>query len=294
MRRVYLLGFLWGWSFFLVKKSLPGFTPWSVAFGRTLLGALTLIVILQIRGLKLPRDGRLWRHLAVLAVVSNAIPIGTQSVAQAHITSTLTSVLNATTPLFTALIAAVAMNDRLRRPQVVGLVLGFFGVVIAAGLGGDDVRGAALFGVILMLVSTLSYGVGFNYARRNITAVPPAIVACGQQILGAVLLCVPAVVSFMHTDRRPTLQSSIALSVLGIVCSGVGWMLNFTNIGTVGAANASAVTFLVPVVAFLLGVGVLNEPLRLRHLIGGAVTLFGVALLQERFARFRVGSPLRT
>ena len=285
MRKVWLLGFVWGWSFFLVKKSLPGFTPWSLAFGRSALGALTLGAVLYFGKRPMPRDVRFWGHLVVLAAVSNAIPFATQSVAQTHISSTLASVLNATTPFFTALIAAVAIHDRLRRQQVAGLIMGFVGVVIAAGLGGKDVRGGVGLGVILMLVSTLSYGVGFNYARRKVADASPVTIAFGQLLLASAMLMPMAVWSTLDSSKRPTTSNLAALVVLGVVGTGLAWIINFQNIASVGPANASAVTLLVPIVAFLVGVGLLNEPLRARHLLGGATTLVGVAFLQGRLSR---------
>ena len=287
MRRVYLLGFIWGWSFFFVKKALPGFTPWTVACGRTLLGALTLLVVLRLRHLRLPADRVLWRHLAVLAVVSNAVPFATQTVAQTHITSTLTAVTNATTPLFTAVIGALALGDRLRRPQFAGLLLGFFGVVIAAGFGADDLHGAVLQGVILMLTSTFSYGIGFNYARRHVTAISPVVVAAGQQLIATCLLAPLALLSTLSTEKRPGTIAVLSLLMLGVVGTGLAWILNYANIAAVGAANASAVTFLVPIVAFFLGIRLLHEPFLPRHVVGAVVTLFGVALLQGRFGAIR-------
>jgi drug/metabolite transporter (DMT)-like permease len=288
---VYLLGLIWGFSFYFVKKALPGFTPWMLAFGRTALGALTLLVVLRVRRLSVPRDPSLLRHLALLAVVSNAIPFTTQSVAQLHITSTLTAVTNATTPIFTAIIGALTMSDRLRRPQIVGLALGFLGVVVAAGFGSDDLHGSAALGIVLMLSSTFSYGIGYNYARRHVVGVSPVVVAAGQQLIASVLLAPMALLSTLYTDKRPGVTSVLALAALGIVSTGLAWILNYENIARVGAANASAVTFLVPIVAFFLAVRLLHEPLLTRHVAGAAVTLFGIALLQ---GRIRVGRRMAT
>src|SRR3954447_4101200 len=132
MKRLVLLSFIWGWSFLFIKVSVEGMTPPTVAWARVTLGAAALVVVARPSARDLWRGGLL-RHYLVVALVANAVPFTLLAWSEERITSALTAVLNASTPLFTAVIAALYLHDRLNRRQVVGLVLGFVGVAVAAG-----------------------------------------------------------------------------------------------------------------------------------------------------------------
>src|SRR5258708_31236839 len=135
MRRLLLLAFIWGWSFLLIKVAVEGMSPPTVACARVALGALVLLITLRSRGRSLPRDPVMWRHFTIAAIFANAFPFTLLAWGEERITSALTSVLNASTPLFTAVIAAVFLRDRLKPFQIAGLLLGFVGVGVAAGFG---------------------------------------------------------------------------------------------------------------------------------------------------------------
>src|SRR5438067_10590253 len=128
MRRVLLLAFIWGWSFLFIKVGIEGMTPATVACTRIALGMAVMLLVLRNRGLSLPRDRTMWRHFAVMGLGYSALPFTLLAWGEQHITSALTSVVNASTPLFAAIAAAVGLGERLRRGQLVGLGLGFFGV----------------------------------------------------------------------------------------------------------------------------------------------------------------------
>ncbi|MDQ4091463.1 MAG: EamA family transporter, partial [Actinomycetota bacterium] len=135
MRRLALLAFVWGWSFLFIKVAVAGMTPSTVAAARIALGMVVLLGVLRIKGLRLPKGRTWWRHFTVMAVAGSAVPFTLLAWGEQHITSALTAVLNASTPLFAALVVAAALGERLRAPQWGGLALGFAGVGIAAGLG---------------------------------------------------------------------------------------------------------------------------------------------------------------
>src|SRR3989440_11393513 len=138
MRRLLLLAFIWGWSFLFIKVSVEGMTPPTVACARVALGALVLVVALRSTGRTLPRERTMWRHFTIAALFGNVVPFTLLAWGEERITSALTSVLNASTPLFTAVIAALFLKDRFKPFQVGGLLLGFVGVGVAAGFGAGD------------------------------------------------------------------------------------------------------------------------------------------------------------
>lgn len=291
MRRVVLLASIWGWSFLFVKVARHGFSPWVIAWGRSAIGAVFLLGLVRYQGKQLRWPRAQLGHLALLGLISCAIPFTLQALAQKWITSSLASVLNASTPLFAGLFAVAFFSDALRRPQVVGLMLGFFGVAVAAGVLDGGVGSASGIGVAMMAGSTISYGIGFNLARRHLQGVDPVMAATGQQIFGALMMLPIAMVSLAADGAHPTSTSVLSLVLLGALGTGLAWVINFGNIAALGASKASSVTFLVPIVAITLTVIVprltplfhdLREPLQLHHAVGGLITLLGVALLQER------------
>jgi len=152
IRRLLLLAFIWGWSFLFIKVAVEGMTPPTVACARVALGASVLLIVMQSTKRRLPHDRRMWRHFAVAAVFGNALPFTLLAWGEERITSALTSVLNASTPLFTAILAAVFLKDRLRPWQVCGLLLGFVGVGVAAGFGAGDLGHSSLAGSLAAVI----------------------------------------------------------------------------------------------------------------------------------------------
>ena len=277
MRKLVMLAFIWGWSFLLIKVAVDGLTPTTVAWGRIAFGAAMLHLVLRQRDLTMPRDPALLRRFAFVAVVGNMAPFSLLAFAEQSISSALTSVLNASTPLFTAVFAAVALGERLRKVQVVGLVVAITGVVTATGLGTSDIHGAAMTASLAAIAAGACYGVGFTYMRRNLTGIPPLVAATGQLTAGSVLLAPVALATSITDGVDLTPTRLAALVLLGTVGTGTAFVLNYQLVGEVGATRASLVTYLVPVVAITVGVVVLGEPFGWRLLLGAALTIAGIA-----------------
>jgi len=282
MRRVLILAFIWGWSFLFIKVALGGLTPATVAFGRIALGLIVMTGVLAARGQALPRDRTMWRHFAVMGAGYSAVPFTLLAWGQQHITSALAAVINASTPLFAALAAALFLHERLRRGQLVGLALGFAGVAVAAGVGGRDLTGSSLVGVLAVVATSACYGFCFVYARRNLFDVPPLVAAGGQLVMGAVFAAPMAVVGTLQDGVDLNARRIVAMVILGAVGTGIAYVINYQSIAEIGATKASLVTYLVPIVAVTVGVVFLSEPFRLRLIVGGGLTVFGIAMLQER------------
>lgn len=291
MRRVLLLAFIWGWSFLLIKVALRGMPPAAIALTRIASGALVVGVIVRRRRLPVPLDRRTWRHFGVMGLAYSALPFTLLAWGEQHITSALASVMNAGTPLFAAIAAAVGLHERLRLPQVVGLVLGFVGVAMAAGVGGRDLASSSTAGAGGALGAAACYGFGFAYAQRHIVGIPPLVAVLGQLVAGAVLVAPPAVVAVAGEGLDLDGRVLLSVALLGVFGTGVAYVLNYQSIAAVGPTRASLVTYLVPVVAIAVGVLFLDEPFRLRLLLGAALVVLGIALLQERLRRFRRMPP---
>ncbi|MBW3613819.1 MAG: DMT family transporter [Actinobacteria bacterium] len=287
MRRLALLALIWGWSFLFIKVAVEGMTPTAVAGARITLGALVMGAILRARGDHLPRQPVMWRHFVVMGIVHSAVPFTLLAWGEERITSALTAVLNASTALFAALLAALLLGERLRRSQLAGLALGFVGVAVAAGLGAADLTGSSLSGAAAAVAASACYGLGFTYARRHLGGVAPLTAAAGQLAAATVLTAPVAVVTTLRHGIDPAPHRLLAVAVLGVVGTGLAYVLNYQSIAAVGPTRASVVTQLVPVVAVTVGVVFLREPFHLRLVVGGLLTLVGIALLHERIRRFR-------
>jgi drug/metabolite transporter (DMT)-like permease len=287
MKRLVLTALIWGWSFLFIKVAVAGMTPSAVAGARIALGAVTMLVVVRAQGIVLTRDRTTWRHLLVMGVMFNVLPFTFLAWGEERITSALAAVLNATTPLFAALMTAILLGERLRRVQLAGIVLGFVGVAIAAGVGGSDLAGSSVIGSLAVVAAALCYGFGYTYARRNLSETPPLVATTGQLILGSMVVVPFAVgTSVQHGIDLPP-HRLLAIVLLGVLGTGYANFLNYRTIAELGPTRASVVTQLVPVVAVTVGVLFLGEPFRIRLVVGGALTLFGIALLNDRIRRFR-------
>ena len=291
MHRVVLLAFIWGWSFLLIKVALGGMTPATVGFARIALGMVVMLGVLAARRAPLPRDLRTWRHFAVMGLAYSALPFTLLAWGEQHITSALASVVNASTGLFTALAAAVGLAERLRPIQLAGLGLGFAGVAVAAGVTTGDLASSSAAGVAATLAVSACYGFSFVYARRHLTAVPPLVAACGQLVTGAVLAAPLAVATSVSDGFSPTWRQLLAVAALGAVGTGIAYVVNYRSIAQLGPTRASLVTYLVPIVAVTVGVVFLDEPFHLRLVLGGVLTVAGIALVEGRIRRVR-GAPV--
>lgn len=287
MRRLALLALIWGWSFLFIKVAVAGMTPTAVAGARIALGAVVMQFVLRARRVVIPRDLGMWRHFAFMGLIHSAVPFTLLAWGEERITSALTAVLNATTPLFAALLTAIVLGERLKRSQLLGVLLGFAGVAIAAGVGGRDLSGSSLGGAGAAVAAAACYGMGFTYARRHLSGVSPLVASAGQLVMATVIIGPFAVLTTISHGIDIEPHRVLAVVLLGVVGTGFAYVLNYGSIAELGPTRASVVTQLVPVVAVAVGVAFLGEPFRLRLLTGGALTLFGVALLNERIRRFR-------
>lgn len=279
-----LLALVWGSSFLFVKVALAELLPGQVVFSRLVIGALTLVVLAVWRRPQLPQTLAGWGHLTVLGVLWCVIPFNLFAWAQQQVASSLASILNATTPLMTALAAWLLLRERPTAVRALGLVLGVLGVVVIAQpwTGGLD---GSLAGQLGCLGATACYGLGFAYHRRfiaplELSALATALVQIGSAaVLATVVL--PLAGGLPAMPSWPVFGALLGIGALG---TGVAYVWNASVVNAWGPTRASTVTYLIPVVGVLLGVLALAEPLTWAEPIGGVVVLAGVSIVQGRWS----------
>ena len=285
MRRLALLAFIWGWSFLFIKVAVAGMTPSTVAATRIGLGMVVLLAVMRAKGLRLPSGRTWWRHFTVVAVTGSAVPFTLLAWGEQHISSALTAVLNASTPLFAALFVAATLGDRLRGWQWGGLALGFAGVAVAAGVGGADLAGSSTAGKAAAVAAGACYGLAMTYTKAHLVSIPPLVAAAGQLVMATLLLTPVAVATSLSRGISLTPRRVAAVVLLGVFGTGIAYVLNYRSIAELGPTVASTVTYLVPVVAVSVGVLFLGEDFHLRLVAGGVLTVAGIALLNRSAGR---------
>jgi len=277
------LGIVWGCSFIFIKLGLEFLTPFGVAFGRCALGALALLIYLKIKGLSLVRDRKMIGHLWVVALLLNVIPGIFFALAETEVTSILAGIINAVTPLMTLIaIMLVSRNEKPTTPQVVGLLLGFLGVLTVLGAWqglGDN----PLWAILILLAAVTCYGFSFPYSRRFIlpAQLAPEVMAATQVTLGAITL-LPLFLINGIAKSEFLLGPVLAMVALGVFGSGFAYIWNFTIMRAAGSAIASSVTYVTPLVAVLVGFIFLNEIPHWYEPVGALVVLLGAAIAQGR------------
>lgn len=280
--RVALLALIWGSGFLLIKISLRGFTPVQLTFARLALGAVFLLIVVAVSRLRLPGDRTIWRHLIVAALLANALPYLLFGIAEQTVTSNLAGAINATTPLWTVLFAlAAGRHDRLSPIQLLGLLLGFGGALLILSPWQADP--APLGGVLACVAASAAYGLSYVYMGRYLTGqgLPPLVLSAAQLIAASGLLVLAAPFGGLTPPIWRT-DAVIGLLALGVIGTGVAYVINYRIISDDGPVLASTVSYLLPVVAVVLGALVLDEPITIQLALGVLVVLAGVALTRRK------------
>jgi drug/metabolite transporter (DMT)-like permease len=273
---------LWGSGFLFVKLALRGLSPIQIVLGQLGFGALMLLLTLAVRRRPLPHVTREWAYLAGMAVLANIAPYLLFSWSEQRISSGLAGVLSGTTPLLTLLLARAVGVGRLTLPRMLGLMLGLCGVVLLAAPWHDGSRAVSLAGVLAALGAATCYAGSYVYARRLLTnrGTEPLVLSAAQLTAGALLL--GAVTPWI--GRQPVmLTGTVAFSVvaLGVLSTGVAYVLNYRLIQDEGPTAASMTNYLAPVVAVALGVVFVDERLSWNLVVGTALVLLGVWIAQR-------------
>jgi drug/metabolite transporter (DMT)-like permease len=286
-----VLGVLWGSSYLFIKVAVEGVDPATLVAGRLAIGSLFLVSMMRVSGLRLNFDRIAWVHITAMALVGVVVPQVLIAWSEQHVTSSVASILNSTTPFFTLLFAAgIFHTESFTRSKVAGLIVGFAGVGVLTGREIVDLASSSAQGQIALLLSSVGYGVAFAYARRYMKGEPLAL-ASGQMLVST-LLMIPGMLLFGDVGATHlTLTRVAAWLALGALSSGVAYILYYQLIAAVGATTAAFGTYLIPVVGVFWGWLLLDEAVGPRTILGVALILAGLGI--GTGIRRRRGIPVR-
>ena len=278
-----LLGAIWGSSFLFMRIAAVEFGALPTAAVRVTIAALFLFPLVWMRGL-LPELRTHWRKVFFVGVLNSGIPFTCFAFALLSITTGLSSILNATVPMFGALVAWLWLKDKPNGSRVLGLVIGFAGVAMlawratgpGAGFAATADGGTPGLAVLACLLACVCYGISASYTKRYLTGMPPLVTAAGSQIGASLGLALPAI--WFWPAQMPGTSAWLALLAVGVLCTGVAYIIFFRLIENAGPPRALTVTFLVPVFAVLYGVLLLGEQVTPWMLLCAAVIVCGTAL----------------
>jgi drug/metabolite transporter (DMT)-like permease len=280
-----LLGTLWGGSFLFMRIAAPEFGPVALIAVRVSVASLVLLPFLLHAGLgrSLLERGP---ELLFFGCISSALPFCLFAYATLFLSAGYTAVINAVAPLFTAIVAFAWLGERFSRPAIIGLGVGFGGVVLLVSDKLNFDGSAATLGILAGLCASLSYGVAANYTRARFTGVGSLVLATGSQ-LGASIILLPLSFWFWPTTM-PSANSWLAVLVLGVACTGIAYIYFFRLMARLGPSRAITVTFLVPLAAMAFGAMFLDEVITSKMLLGCGLILLGTALATG-LLRIRLG-----
>ena len=273
-----LLAALWGGSFLFLRIASPVLGPvWLIAL-RVLIAGLVLLPLVARRG-QLAELRRQWRLLLLVGFLNAAAPFTLLAYSALELTAGMTSILNATVPIFAALVGFLVYSDPLDARRGSGILLGFLGVLVLVGMPQGDVP-LPLLPVIAGLVAALSYVFAANLAKRRLVHIPGLVFVTGSQ-LGAAALMLPLLPWFVpQVMPGPGVVASVL--ALAVLCTSLAFLIYFRLLREVGPVRTLTVTYLIPVFAIAWGALLLDEALTSNMLFGGVLVLLGVSLANRR------------
>ena len=283
------LALIWGSGFFFAQIALAEIPPLTIAWGRVVLGALFLLLMLRLAGQPWPKR---WRAYAAMGLLNNVIPFSLIFLGQATVGAAAAAVLNATTPAFVVLVAHVTGNERMTWARGAGVILGVVGVALMIGLDSLHGVGDAALPALLIVTAALSYAFAGLYGRR-FRGEPPLATATGQVVSSAVLLApVALLVDRPWTLAMPSVGPWLALIALALFSTAIAYRLYFAILALAGATNLLLVTLLIPPSTMALQALFLGKPVGLPELAGFAVIALSLAAIDGRALRWlRIPEP---
>lgn len=285
------LGLIWGSSFLWIRIAVQDTGPFTLVAIRLLFGLLGLLAVMAYKRPPFPRDKRILLSLAIMGIINTALPFTLISWGETRIESSLASILNGTVPLFAIIIAHYWLHDeRITPARIIGLVVGFIGVVVLVGRDFDvSSLGGNFLGQIAVIAASVSYASAATFSRKYLRGQDPVVQAMVPMMTADALmwLSVPAVHNIFPSldapNHFPTLPITwFALIWLGILGSCVAYILFFHLLNTVGVTRSTLVTYVFPVVGLILGIVFLGETLDWRLVVGSALVVSGIAVVNLR------------
>jgi drug/metabolite transporter (DMT)-like permease len=289
------LAAIWGTSFLFIKVGVRELHPLWLTFARVAAGTAVLLVVLAVTRDRLPRDARLWGHLAVVAALGVTLPFTLFGYGEQRVSSVLAGIWNAATPLVALPLAALVFRtEALTRRRVAGIAIGFAGVLVVLGVW-RDLGGSQLTGQLMCFGAAMCYAVAIPYQKKFVAGRTGsgASMASGQLLMALAQLAVlaPLLAGAPPAPAQLSLQVVLCVLALGALGTGLAFVLNFRVIRVAGASTSASVTYLMPVVATLVGVLILGEHLIWNQPVGALIVLTGVAISQGVLSRRRSRPP---
>ncbi len=273
------ISLIWGSSFLLIAEALEGLTPGTVTLGRVGLGALTLWVIRAFRSNQPRIEVKDRGQIVLLSIVWVGIPFTLFPLAQEHINSAITGLLNGATPVFAGLVSALLMKVVPKGTQLLGILVGFVGIVLisfgSAGGGSSELKG-----VLMVLAATICYGFAMNLAAP-LQKKYGAIVTMSN-VLGLATIWVLPLGLWTIGDNDWRFTPIVAVVVLGALGTGLAYWIMSALVGRVGPVRASFMTYLIPVVSLVLGVTLRDDQVKAIAIVGAVLTIGGALLASRR------------
>jgi drug/metabolite transporter (DMT)-like permease len=274
-----ILAALWGGSFVFMRVAVPALGPLPLTFARVALAAAALLVVGYVQG-RLPDLRARWREFAVVGVVNSALPFALYCYAELYITASAAAILNATSPFFGAIAAAIWLGEAFTLPKLGGMLLGMAGVVVLVGWHPGELNRDTTLAIGACLAAALCYGLGSVYAKRRLQGVPSFAVASASQMAAAIALA--PVLPFASVPGPVSPVVIFNVMALAIGSTAVAYLIYFKLIADVGPSRALTVTFLIPLFGVLWGSLFLDEALTIGMLTGGALIVAGTALSMRK------------
>ncbi|NEQ42508.1 MAG: DMT family transporter [Leptolyngbya sp. SIOISBB] len=278
MAELFLLAALWGGSFLFMRIAAPELGPiWLIEL-RVLLAGGSLLPVLLHQGL-VSQMRQHWRSLAVVGLLNSALPFSLLAFSSLSLPAGTTSILNGTVPFFGVAVAYVWLREPLTLNRLVGLGLGFSGVVVLVGLRGTALTPEILWAIATGLCAALMYAIAAPFIRLNLQGVPAIVIATGSQLTAATFLW--PLLPFTLPAQTPSSSALFAVVGLALLSTSLAYILYFRLIHAVGSTRALTVTYLIPLFAILWGALILQEAITVSMVVGGALTLLGTAIANQ-------------
>ncbi|XJZ28341.1 DMT family transporter [Bacillota bacterium Lsc_1132] len=277
------LSLIWGTSFLFMKLLLTELAPAEIVFGRSLFGMLTLLLVLLFQKKSFPFKKLPWGKLFLVALTNNALPWLFITTSETKISSSMASIINATTPIWTLVIGFLFFSSHLRKNQWIGIIIGFAGIFVLSDIKSGDLFSGNALGVILMTGATISYGIGAQMSKKYLSNLSVQEISFYTLLLSTMIsfgtllfLVPPSAKTIFH------LEFILPFIGLGAFGSGLAYLLYYFLVKEGSAEFASLVTYIVPVSAIIWGAVLLNEPIHLSMLLGLMIIFIGVYISSRK------------
>jgi len=277
-----ILSVFWGGSFFFVEVALLDFQPFTLVFLRIAIAALILVGVVYLTGKRLPASFKTWGGYAVMGMLNNAIPFSLIVWGQTRIESGVASILNAITPIFTVLLAHFLTSDeRLTTKKIMGVLIGFIGVYLMMKPELTDGFSWRGLGQAAVLGGAVSYSFAAIFGKR-FKEIPAVVNSAGMLICSSIIMLPLVIFIDSPWSVRPSLETLAAVLGIAVISTAIAYLLYFHLLATAGATNVLLVTFLIPISALLLGVGILGEVIKVLEYAGMGCIFLGLIIIDGR------------